>query len=102
MQASRGLPGRFDGDSTKVRRVAVDRGLARDAQQWGRMDDFKTLDLEALDTVAGGSTVGDVCRDAMGATGAVAGGALTSETGGWGAIPGAVLGGMVGRAICPK
>jgi len=66
------------------------------------MDNIKTIDLEALETVAGGSTVGDVCRDAASATGAVAGGVLTSESGGWGAIPGAVLGGMVGRAICPK
>jgi hypothetical protein len=66
------------------------------------MQDLKTIDLETLNTVTGGSEAGDVCRDTYTAVGGVAGGVLTSESGGWGAIPGAVLGGMLGRAVCPK
>ncbi|CAN5649591.1 hypothetical protein BH11MYX1_BH11MYX1_21510 [soil metagenome] len=48
------------------------------------------------------SEAGNICRDAYAGTGAVAGGLLTSESGGWGAIPGAIAGGMAGRAFCPQ
>ncbi|MEO8552387.1 MAG: hypothetical protein ABI678_20560 [Kofleriaceae bacterium] len=44
---------------------------------------------------------GNVCRDAYTGAGAVLGGALTAESGGWGAIPGTIAGGALGRAVCP-
>lgn len=66
------------------------------------MQDLKTIDIDTLDTVTGGSEAGDVCRDTYTAAGGVAGGILTSESGGWGAIPGAVVGGIIGRRVCPK
>jgi len=66
------------------------------------MHELKTIDVLTLETVTGGSEAGDVCRDTYTATGAVVGGALTSESGGWGAIPGTVVGGMIGRQVCPK
>jgi hypothetical protein len=48
------------------------------------------------------SEAGNICRDAYAGTGAVAGGLLTAESGGWGAIPGAIGGGIAGRALCPQ
>ena len=45
--------------------------------------------------------IGNICRDAYTGSGAALGGAITSESGGWGAIPGTVLGGALGRAVCP-
>lgn len=43
---------------------------------------------------------GNICRDTYTGAGAVLGAAITSETGGWGALPGTVLGGVLGRAVC--
>lgn len=48
------------------------------------------------------SEAGNICRDAYAGTGAAVGGVLTAESGGWGAIPGAVAGGIAGRAFCPQ
>ena len=66
------------------------------------MQELKTIEIEKLDNVTGGSEAGDVCRDAWSAGGAVIGGALTSESGGWGALPGALVGGFLGRHLCPR
>ncbi|HUS27316.1 MAG TPA: hypothetical protein VMZ53_02375 [Kofleriaceae bacterium] len=63
------------------------------------MQDLKQDDLEK---VSGGTEAGDVCRDSYAATGGLLGGILTSESFGWGAVPGAILGGMIGRRVCPK
>ena len=46
--------------------------------------------------------MGNICRDAYAGIGAFAGGLLTSESAGWGAVPGAIAGGMAGRAMCPQ
>jgi hypothetical protein len=91
---------------------------------------FNTIDASILDSVLGGmgrgggtpppkpapapttkpapsttpaapTEAGNVCRDAYTGAGAVIGGALTSESLGWGAIPGTVIGGALGRAVCP-
>ncbi len=57
----------------------------------------------AQPTTPGPATeTGNICRDAYAGTGALAGGLLTSESGGWGAVPGAIAGGMAGRAMCPQ
>lgn len=63
---------------------------------------FETIDRDQLVTATGGSEAGDVCRDTYTAAGGAIGGAATSESGGWGAIPGAVIGGWLGRRVCPK
>jgi hypothetical protein len=63
---------------------------------------FTNIDLDKLSTVTGGSDIGNACRDGYGVASAVLGGALTSESGGWGAIPGAIAGGWLGRKLCPK
>jgi hypothetical protein len=55
----------------------------------------------AASSPKGPSELGNICRDAYTATGAVVGGATTSETGGWGVIPGTIIGGAIGRAVCP-
>lgn len=92
---------------------------------------FNTIDATILDSVLGGmgrgggtpaprtttpapaapakpaaapaapTEAGNVCRDAYTGAGAVIGGALTSESFGWGAIPGTIVGGALGRAVCP-
>lgn len=49
----------------------------------------------------GPSELGNICRDAYTGTGAAIGAAVTSETAGWGAIPGTIIGGALGRALCP-
>jgi hypothetical protein len=48
------------------------------------------------------SEAGNICRDAYAGTGAAVGGLLTAESGGWGAVPGAVAGGIAGRAFCTQ
>ncbi len=63
---------------------------------------FTKIDLDHLATVTGASGGGDICRDAYSAVGGAVGGALTSESGGWGAVVGAVGGGWLGRKLCPK
>jgi hypothetical protein len=45
--------------------------------------------------------VGNMCRDGWKALGGMAGGLITSESFGWGALPGAIAGGYIGRQICP-
>jgi len=92
---------------------------------------FNTIDASILDSVVGGmgrgggtppaqpkptapttkpatsttpaapTEAGNICRDAYTGAGAVIGGALTSESFGWGAIPGTIAGGALGRAVCP-
>jgi hypothetical protein len=52
-------------------------------------------------TPKGPSELGNICRDAYAGTGAFIGAGVTSESLGWGAIPGGILGGMLGRAVCP-
>jgi hypothetical protein len=52
-------------------------------------------------TPKGPSELGNICRDAYTATSAAIGLGVTSESGGWGAIPGTIAGGMLGRALCP-
>src|ERR1043165_1377203 len=44
---------------------------------------------------------GNVCRAGYTSLGAAVGGVLTSETGGWGGVPGAMVGNAVGNAVCP-
>jgi hypothetical protein len=62
---------------------------------------MQDIQLEDLDEVTGGSEGGNLCRDLYAGVGAFVGGALTSESFGWGAIPGGLIGGAVGRAVCP-
>jgi hypothetical protein len=50
---------------------------------------------------SGPTELGNVCRDAYTATGGMIGAGVTSESLGWGAVPGTILGGMLGRALCP-
>lgn len=52
-------------------------------------------------TPKGPSELGNICRDAYAGTGAFIGAGVTSESGGWGALPGGIFGGMLGRALCP-
>lgn len=44
---------------------------------------------------------GNICRDLYSGVGAWIGGLLTTEFGAVGAIPGQVVGGRIGRAVCP-
>ena len=45
--------------------------------------------------------LGNICRDAYIGLGAGIGAALTPEAGGLGSVPGTVVGGVVGRQVCP-
>jgi hypothetical protein len=44
--------------------------------------------------------LGNMCRDGWKSVGGALGGVL--ESFGWGALPGTMLGGLVGRQICPE
>lgn len=49
----------------------------------------------------GPSLWGNVCRTGFTALGGAIGAGLTSETGGWGGVPGAMVGQAVGTSVCP-
>jgi hypothetical protein len=52
-------------------------------------------------TQQGPSLWGNVCRTGFTALGGAIGAGLTSETGGWGGVPGAMVGQAVGTSVCP-
>ena len=52
------------------------------------------------DSNSSSNVVHDVCVGGYAGTGAWVGGLMTSETGGWGAVPGGMIGTAVGDYMC--
>lgn len=67
------------------------------------MCDLVVLNDNELTSIGGGmmEDAESICEGGFSGAGSWAGGILTSESGGWGAIPGGMLGQYVGSQMCP-